>query len=562
VRSLPPAALLARLTDRLRLLTGGPRDLPERQRTMRDTIAWSHDLLTPAEQACFRRLSIFVGGFTLEAAEAVGKAGSAVPDDSPSAPSAPGTPSVLDLVGSLVDQSLLRQDAASGSGTGSESRYVIMETVREFGLERLTERGEAEAVRVRHAAYFADLAEAIGPYLPYRADATAAVARLDADQDNLRAALAWTAERGPTETFLRLATALESYWVRRGQLVEGRTWLDRALGLCETAPFPLQAAVLRAASWIARHQGDLDRAEMLGEAGLALSREQGDALAVAYAVTILGFVAGDRGEFARSRALHEEALAVGWSLGRPSWTAWSMRNLGRVAFLSGDGEAAEPWLEEALVLFRQEDHHVGMAYVQSELAEIALARGDLARAAALWRELLGLTWDAYGLYWSLEGLAAIAVAHGEAMQAARLLGAAEAHRTRLGATLVPRQASRLERVVAETRAALSEADFAAAWAEGRWLSPDEARAEASRELDAIQDATGSGTLARTAPHGLTPREVEVLRLVADGQSDREIAEALFVGRGTVRTHLASIFGKLEVGSRTAAVAAARRHGII
>lgn len=253
---------------------------------------------------------------------------------------------------------------------------------------------------------------------------------------------------------------------------------------------------------------------------------------------------------------------MGRTLANPGWTAWSMRNIGANFYLSGDRETAERWLEEALARFRRGGHRYGAAVTLGDLAVVALRRGEHARAALLRREWLNQSWDTQGLRFCLERLAEVALACGEMARAARLFGAAEAHRTRLGVALVPRQMAAHERSVAEVRSALGEAVFAAAWAGGRRLSTDEARAEAFRVIDAIARATERGTPPRVADHGLTPRELDVLRLVADGNSDREIAAALFIGPGTVRTHLANAFGKLDVGSRTAAVAVARRRGIL
>ncbi len=561
---LPLEAVLHRLDRHQPLLSGGPRDAPARQRTMSATIAWSHDLLSETEQRLFRRLAVFVGGCTLDAAEAVdwgvgeseSRDGNELP--SPATPRPPETSTaILDGIASLVDKSLLRQE----EGPGGEPRYVMLETIREYGLGQLAASGEEEVIRERHATFFANLAEAIGPYLPWRTDAEAAVPRLDTEQDNFRAALAWTAERGVLPTFLRLVTALESYWVRRGRLVEGRAWLDRALRGSETAPAPLRAGVVRAGAWIARHQGDLDRSEALGEEGLALSRELGDALGVTYTLTVLAFVAEDRGEFSRARSLFDETLAVGRTLGRTSWPAWTLRNLGRVALLNGDLKVASGRLEEALVLFRQEDHRFGAAYVLSELADIALTRGEPGRAATLWRERLGLTWDDYGLSWSLVGLAAVAVAQGESERAARLLGAAEVHRERLGVVPPPSRLPLYERTLAATRAALDEDVLAAAWVEGRRLSPEEAREQAIRMVDAVPGETKQHIPPRIVDHGLTSRELDVLALLVEGRSNREIADALYVSPRTVDNHVTNILAKMEVKSRTAAAAAARRLGL-
>nr|MBA2520006.1 tetratricopeptide repeat protein [Chloroflexia bacterium] len=562
VRSLTPATLLARLSDRLSLLTGGARDLPERQRTMRDTIAWSYGLLTPEEQTLVRRLAVFTGGCTLEAAEAVAsekrEAGS-TESASGSAHLALSNPqSVVDVIGSLVDQSLLRRDVEPGQ----MPRFHLLETVRAYALDRLESSGEGEAVRERHADYFAGLAEATGLFLQWQQDTGASVRLLESELDNLRAAVAWAFERGALATFLRLVAALQHFWQLSGRVLEGRVWIDRAVTICAAAPLPLRAAVLREAAWFARHLTDHNRAKALGEQALVLSRQQGDTTAVVHALTLLGWVAEEQDQFARARAFHEEALALGRRLGDPAWTAWSLRNVGRQAFFAGEIEDAERWLAEALALFRQGGYRYGAAYTLSNLAEIALVRGDHARAAALWQEWLGLSWYVLGLLNGLIGLADIAAAFGAARWAARLLGAADAHRARLGVTLKPRLGDDYERVEADARAALGEAVFAEAWAEGQRLAAEEARAEAIRVADAISAASRRRSTDVDADHGLTPRELEIVRLVADGYSDRGIGEALFIGSSTVRTHLTSAFGKLGVGSRTAAIAAARRLGIV
>ncbi len=313
---MPPAGLLARLEQRLPLLTGGGRDVPERQQTMRNTIEWSYDLLAPEEQLLFRRLGVFVGGCTLAAAEAVAEGGAPV----------------LDLIGSLVDQSLLRRDV----GPGGEPRYQLLETVREFALDRLEASGEAEAMRERHADYFVRLAEAAGPYLQWQRDTGASVRLLNADVDNLRAATVWAAESGALTTFLRLAAALQHFWKLSGRVIEGRVWLDRAVTVCDAAPLPLRATVLREASWFFRQLGDRERAAALGAQGLVLSRKQGDRRAVVHALTALGWMAEEQGRIQQARAFHEEALELGRPLGDPAWTAWSLRNIGAQAFLMGD----------------------------------------------------------------------------------------------------------------------------------------------------------------------------------------------------------------------------------
>jgi non-specific serine/threonine protein kinase len=363
-------------------------------------------------------------------------------------------------------------------------------------------------------------------------------------------------------TFLRLAAAMQHYWSLTGQTAEGRAWLDRAVAVCEAASLPLRAAVLREASWFARQQGELDRAEALGHRALALSREDGDPTGIAHALTALGWIAEYRGRFAEARTFYEEALEVGRRLEDRSWFAWSMRNVGMQAFRLGQIEAAERRLNEAVALFRREGLRFGAAFALTNLAEIALARGDLARAAALWHDWVDhLSGNVVRLPYFLRGLAEIAAASGQTRWAARLLGAEEAHREQIGSTLMPSHVVGYEQTVEDVRAALGEDAFAAAWAEGRRLSADEARAEAVRVVDAIVAALEPKQPRDCGDHGLTPRELDVLRLLAAGHSDRQIAAALSISRKTAGNHVSSILAKLGVEGRTAAAALAVRRGL-
>jgi predicted ATPase/DNA-binding CsgD family transcriptional regulator len=551
VAHLPLPAVLAHLDQRLTLLTGGPRDLPARLQTMRDAIAWSYDLLSTEEQSLFRRLGVFAGGFTLEAATAVA--------------TAMGIPagSVLDGVASLVDASLVQ----TTSGTGAEPRYYLLETLREYALDRLElSREEVDSARAAHAVYFLTLAEAIGPYLQWQADPDPVVARLDADHANIQAALSWTRARDAHQTFLRLATAMETFWAVQGHLAEGRAWLDHAVHVCRveraSIPLPLRAAVSLAAGWIAHYQGDATRAKAIGEEGLALAKNQGDSLAVAWGLTLLGFVAEDRGEIRKSRALHAEALAVGQRHEAPAWIGWSLRNVGWMAYLDGDSDVGVGQLEDALIQFRHADNALGAAYAFGDLAKIALDRGDFARAAALWRAQLNLPWDIWGFRWCLESLAAIAVSCGLAERAAHLLGMTEQVCEHLGVIRDPGQWPDYERTVAAARGMLPEATFTSAWNAGRRLSFDQARAEAIWLADALPGTIEASAAAPGAHLGLTAREIEVLRLVAQGHTNREVAEALFITVDTVKRHLTHILGKLGLRSRTAATAYAHRHHLV
>jgi len=377
VKVFAPQALLARLDRRLGLLTGGPRDQPARLRSLRDAVAWSHDLLPPPEQVLFQRLAVFVGSFTLEAAEAVARAA--------------GDPGMDAFAGveALAEQSLVHRLAAADA---DEPRFGMLETVREYGLEQLDVSGEEPAARAAHAAHFLALAEQVGK--PWRPDPVADFARLGADLDNLRAALVWAFDRGEATTLLRLAVALRAYWLAYGGLDEGRGWLDRALTLVDAVPAALRATVLQTAGWIAHEQGDVRRAEALLGRSRALFRAQNDAAGEFDALLVLAYVAGDRGELARSRALAEEALRLVRSLGEPIRAAFATRHVGWIAHLGGDAATGERLLREAVALFRRAGCGYGAALTLSDLGDIALDRGEHARAAEFWRERLNLTWNA------------------------------------------------------------------------------------------------------------------------------------------------------------------------
>ena len=241
------------------MLTGGARDAPARQRTLRDAIAWSHDLLSPQEQTLFRRLAVFAGGCTLEAVEAVANAA--------------GDLDILEGMGSLVDESLLRH----AEGPGGDPRYSLLETVREFSLDRLTVSGEDGLIRSRHAAYFAGLAESLHPDID-GPEQVRTVAELEAEQDNLRAAIAWAIEQPDAATALRLTANFWKFWLVRSRQTEGRDWLERSLAVPGDAPADTRLEALFAAGMFARQQGDHGRAVLHGEEGLALARASDNSL--------------------------------------------------------------------------------------------------------------------------------------------------------------------------------------------------------------------------------------------------------------------------------------------
>jgi predicted ATPase/DNA-binding CsgD family transcriptional regulator len=534
---LPLPTLLERLERRLPLLTGGPRNAPHRLRSMHDAIAWSHELLDPDVQAVFRRLAVFAGGCTIDAAEAVGG-------------------DILTGVAALVEASLVQRER-DPDGT---ARYRMLETVREFAGERLAASGEEPTIRRRHAAYFVTFAERY-PSAPFLPNGLRQLDRLEADHANLRAALVWLAEAGQMEDYARLAGALGWFCFVRGHLREGRDWLERAQPAGESASVLVDPGIALVLGLIELVLGDLERAEELLTESYARAKEAGDALATAQALIALSGPIGVRGDIDRAASLLREALATAQSADDPlkarSVASAALGNLGVAAHAQGRLAEASAYHDEALAGQRAVGDQWGEMISLVDVADLSLSQGDAPGAAVRYREGLSLAWD-YGeqrtVAEALEGLACTAAAVGRAQPAARWFGAAERMREATGITardVVDVRA--YERGTTTARANLGEEAFAAAWAAGRALPLDEALAEAlapSTEGDAVRRS------------GLTPREVEILHLLMAEQSNRAMAETLFVSVRTIEDHVARILSKLGVRTRLAAVRAAIAAGIV
>jgi non-specific serine/threonine protein kinase len=543
LRVLSPEALLRRLSDPLRLLTGGGRDQPPRLRTMRQAVAWSHDLLAPEEQTLFRRLAVFEDGCTVEAAEAV--CGGPELD-------------VLDAMSGLVEQSLVHQDEPPGASP----RFAMLETVREYALERLMAGGETAALRAKHAAYFTNFAErGISGY--YTSTTSAAARQFTAERANVRAALEWEAEQGATDLLLRLAAAGWWYW----NPSEGARALKRALAATAHASTSRRGerALLLAtmgeitAIWL----GDGAAATPLLEESLVLAQEAGDARAIALALLWLGAVATGQGDLDRAEVLATEALARWQALTEPDWprTGDAFYVLGYIAMLRDNQQEAERWFTATQEWARAIGADLLTAAALEALGTCAREQGDHHRAAQLFAESLVLVRDSrdpVSLVNNVKSLGAVAAATGRPEQAVRLFGAAEALRDLHGIILPPAERPRLERAIAPARVQLPAPSFAAAWAAGRALSVEQAIAEALTIADDVASARAPNLTTR---HGLTPRELEVLHLVAAGRSNREIADVLFLSERTVENHVRHVLTKLDVPSRVAAAAYAIRHGL-
>jgi predicted ATPase/DNA-binding CsgD family transcriptional regulator len=643
LKLLPLSALLERLGHRLVVLTGGPRDLPARQHTMRDTIAWSYDLLSKEEQRLFRLFSIFVGGGTLAAMEAmyVALGGESA--------------QVLDGVASLLDKHLLHQVGQV------ERRLLMLETIREFGLEALVESQEMGAVRQVHTAYYLHLAEEAEVHL-FGAEQVHWFDRLEQEYANMRAALSWAvqqAESGeagqkaqPAEIALRLVGALVRYWAVHGSLSGGLSWLERALVATSSVSTPLRIRTLSGAAWLAFFQGDVERAEMLCkeclhlyraaretreaqdlaaallwlgwlplthgnddevryllEEGRALARDKGDTKNLAYLLHFLGMATIGQQDYAQARSLLEESQRYYRELENKQDLVWSFLYLGQVCFAQGDAACAVALVEEGLVQARATHYQIGVACSSYLLGRFALAQNDVTRASASFEGSLSI-FEALVLQSNtaqvLSWLAGIALLHGEKAKAvplcersialfrqtddkegmalclqqwgcmvarrgapvwaAQLWGAAE---TLGGATRNWRpfdlftlftalgEHADYEHMMSTVRAKLGEQAFAAAWAEGRTMTPEQAIAEQAHLLvpdrtDTKVRANQHESTAPAYPNDLTEREVEVLLLVARGLTDAQVAEALVISPRTVNAHLRSIYSKLNITSRHAA----------
>lgn len=550
---LSPGELLTRLDQRLNVLTGGARDLPHRHQTMVDAVAWSYDILGPGEQVLLRRLSVYLGGWTIEAAESL----SAHLDNAAG--------DIFEVLASLVEKHLVHR---LPDIEGLESRFAMLETIRAFGLEQLRTRGEEVAVRTAHAAFFTDLAESMEPDLYEGRDLHRLLGTLEAEHPNMRAALTHLLGSGDATAGLRLAGALAPFWLFRSYRGEGRRWLERALlaaaGL-EVAP-EVRAQALGGAAVLASGQGDHERAETLAQAELLIREELGDAWGAASAMNVLGAIARGRGDYDRAATSFEQALIGFQNVEDAGRIALARCNLGILAYWRGDLDRARTSLGQAVAFYREAGNRypAAAAAALSDLALVTCADGDLTGAATLFNESLGqwrLAGTKEGLADWLARVAILAQARDRAADAAVLLGAAEGVGRAIGYHFELPERRRHEQSLAAIRSTIGEARLSLARETGAALSLDQA-------INAGIAVTGdTRSLINTSPRGdgaaagLTPRERQVLRLVAEGCSDREIAASLFISPRTVGGHVTSILGKLGVSSRAAATAYAIRQGL-
>jgi predicted ATPase/DNA-binding CsgD family transcriptional regulator len=563
---LPPHALLARLEHRLDLLTGGPRDAPARLRDMRGAIAWSLDLLGERDQRLFRRLGVFVGGFTLEAADAV----------------AGESAGVLAGVRALVSTSLVNPMEA----VGDEPRFTMLETIREFAVEQLAALDEELLIQRRHAEYYQALAEAALPHYDgpelrvYRH-------RVTVELDNCRAAMAWALDNGAAETGVRLAGALWRIWWTghaaggkpwTDRVAEGRSWCERMLAIGDHLPVEALTEALIGVGFLATGAEELARMQAAGEDLLARAQIEDNAYGIYWAHQVLGKLAEVQGpdhifrQYGISPAAdaqagddvarhhYEAALAVAPTIRNPdNYVSLTLTHLGVNAQRGGDLGRSATLLDEALSLCRSTNNPFVLAMTLVPLGQVLREQGQLDRAIELLREALVVLVGEQGLggtHVALIELALVAEKAGCIEHAAHLLGAA--------ATLPESSGYRriLDGATARARMKLEEATFTAAWETGTHLSWDDVLVEVDALATAVHTTVHGHRSSQTLSYGLSLRELEILRLLVEGHSNRAIGALLSVSQRTVENHVRHILTKLDLESRTAAATFAVRNGLV
>jgi predicted ATPase/DNA-binding CsgD family transcriptional regulator len=587
---LAPEALLDRLEHRLPALAQGPADAPARQQTLWETIAWSYDLLAPRDQLIFARLGVFVGGFTLAAAEAV------VIESNDK-----GGVDLLDIVGLLVDQSLVR----SNEGVATEPRFTMLETIREFAIGKLTV-ADVQALQDRHLTYFVGAAE--GQEAQSRGiDQAAWVRRLAEDRDNFRAGLAHALEGREAGQLLRLSAALgRRFWLASGDhdLSESRRWLEAGLAIGAAAPPALRAKALLRMAWtveasparmldilkealseykrardeagmtdalsglghVAIHTGDWDLADRSLRRGLALARRIDIRPQILVELLVpLGLLAQERRQDADARAYLDEALGVSRRSGDTWGIAFALYHLGRLALSEGDPERARPALSESAELARTLGDTAQWAEAALVLSTAWISSRVLDRARSLIHDVALLTGDL--TFWqqvmTLEGAAEWLGAAGAHQAAVASLAAAARARAEHEQTIETDWGAARRRLLERLRKDVPRVEFEAAWAAGDAMNFADALDEGLRAMDAVDLTTqAESSVSRSGRHDLSRRELEVLALVAAGRSDGEIAERLFISKKTASVHVTHIKDKLGVASRVEVALAGIRLGLV
>jgi predicted ATPase/DNA-binding SARP family transcriptional activator len=465
-RVLAPPAILTRLDARLRLLTGGPHDVPTRQQTLRGTIEWSYDLLESAERLLFTWLAAFRGGCTLEAVEAVCTSDGEDPLD------------LLDRVDSLVSQSLL-QGRRTADG---DTRYLMLQTIQEYAEELLDGSHDGQQQRRRHAEHYLQLAETAEQRLTGGDQQLDWLARLTDDHDNMRAAMSWSlAENGDDSVALRLAAALWHFWEMSGSFSEGRRWLEGALAVSDQSPPEVRLRALSGAATMIWCEGDSDRARRMHETARDLARELGDERAEAFALNAIGTQVIDEGDYGRAEKILEQARALALRAGDLRTAAMAQHNTAELVRHRKQYSKAADYYEASVRIYRQLDDQWALVPSLNGLGLVALRQGDRERAADTLRDSLRLAAEVGENYWlaeSIEGLAAVAEASDDPMRAVRLVAAADAMRRRIAAPVQLGDQAEYESLLGALHSQLDDPTFDSAWSDGQQLTAKQAIAEA------------------------------------------------------------------------------------
>lgn len=636
VRLLPPQALLARLSQRLKVLTGGARTLPARQQTLRNTIDWSYELLDQAERMIFARLAIFVGGCTLAMAEAICNAERDLPLD------------MLDGLQSMLDKSLIYQV----SGIENEPRFLMLETIREYAYERLDTQGELPALQRRHAEEYFALVQQAQPQF-FGANQQVWFDRMEAELDNLRAVLAWSkSTTGDPAIGLQLAGQLWRFWIVRGHSTEGRQWLDALLPHRHSLPPAATWYALHTAGNLADDQGDHAQAQQFWEECLQICRELGNTTFVGHMLNNLANAAVSQGAYEQAVARYEEALAIYHHSGNIWGIGLATRNLGRAVRTLGEYTRAQQLFDESLVLMRKrEDRSAiasiwedmgklayaqaeyqranslfeearqlfaeigskpGLASVLSEIGAVARQRGDYTQAEVVLQQSLNLQRETgnqegiahalyyrgqlfseqgdyaaarsslneslqiqqrignpYGIAILLEAYAGLAYAEQQPGRSLTFISAATRLRQSIAVPASTHEQLYIDQLSQKLQASLDHPTYAALWSKGQQLALEDViellHTTTLVEQPSPQQAVQAQPQPTPKQHNmleLTRRERDVLRLVAQGMTDAEVAEALVISPRTVNGHLTSIYSKLGVSSRTAATRIAIDHHLL
>ncbi|MBX3070174.1 MAG: tetratricopeptide repeat protein [Thermomicrobiales bacterium] len=556
VRVLSIQSLARMLSSALDILTGGPGDSPDRHRTLRAALAWSYDLLAPEQQAFFRRISVFRGAMTMTAAEYVSRDLHV---------------DVLDAIYTLVNQSLLVPSQTGHESIREEPRFLMLATIRSFGLEALEAQGDLDLAERLHAEYMLHLAEQEEAMLHrVGAQEQKALDIIDVERNNIDLALRYFERTGRYGDLLRLAGSMLPYWFSKSILFEGRSWVDTALQRAEGMPDDALAKVLIGGGLIGLEQGDFEWAIEQLNAGSALALEDHLVSWYARGQFGLGVAMQDKGQPEEAIPYFEKALASLKNAGLSVLEAVVKANLGLVLGRVGNTDMAVHYLDDAIATHTRLGYGFGAALAQRFKAQTLLCIGQLDEARDLYLESLAPpvpSMQSWHIANSLEGLALVAAAKQTDKLAIRLFAAASGIRERYGVPLEPALAQDYWATMEAVRTRIGVADFDALWHEGQELDSPGAIAVVFDAMGApgkaaVADSREPGESASSDDYGLTPREQEVLQLLAEGLSNAQIGDRLFISPRTVGVHVANVLSKLNVENRSAAAAMAIKRGIV